>query len=253
MTEPTDAERLVRAKSYPYDVPKGSYVLYKNEALSLKRMNPPDDTETRIPVLAYGSNASSQQLLRKFPDLGEDIALPVLKTALSGFDVVFSARFSSYGAIPAMLAPSPGTILTTYVIWLTKDQLEVMHDTELGPQRDGSAYTFGRLTGVLAMIDAIGMRDEVYMYQSAAPAMGHDGALCAYAEVNARDRKLAAYRHDRVLRAAHEGIAPDMTLDDFVLKAATDAAARAEYTARLTKNGVAVKLDGYKQELPTLQ
>ena len=128
-----------------------------------------------------------------------------------------------------------------------------MHDTELGPTRDGSAYTFGKLTGILAMIDAIGMRDEVYMYQSAARALGHDGALCAYEEVVARERTLNAYTHDTVLGAAHKGIAPDMTLDAFLLKAATDAEARAAYTARLHKNGVKVKLKGYKQLLPTLQ
>ncbi len=253
MAEPTDAERVVRAKNYPYDVPTTSYILFQGKPVPLKRMNPPDDTAERIPVLAYGSNASPQQLLHKFPDLPEDDGIPVLKTALTGFDVVYSARFSSYGAIPAMLAPSPGTRLTTYVTWLTEAQLEVMHDTELGPTRDGSAYTFGKLTGILAMIDAIGMRDEVYMYQSAARALGHDGALCAYEEVVARERTLNAYTHDTVLGAAHQGIAPDMTLDAFLLKAATDAEARAAYTARLHKNGVRVKLKGYKQLLPTLQ
>ncbi len=253
MADPTDAERLVRAKSYPYDVPKGSYVLYKGEPLSLKRMNPPDDTGERIPVLAYGSNASPQQLVRKFPDLGDDIAIPVLKTALPGFDVVYSARFSSYGAIPAMLAPSPGTTLTTFVTWLTEDQLETMHDTELGPDRDGSAYTFGKLTGVLAMIDAIGIREEVFTYQSAAPALCHDGALCAYAEVHARDRAFTALRHDRVLQSAHEALAPDTGLDAFVLSCATDAGARAEFTAALKQDGIGISLDGYKQLLPTLQ
>lgn len=253
MAETSNAERLVRAKSYPYDVPKGSYVLYKGEPLALKRMNPPDDTGERIPVLAYGSNASPQQLLRKYPDLGDDIAIPVLKTALPGFDVVYSGRFSSYGAIPAMLMASPGTTLTTYVTWLTEEQLEIMHDSELGPDRDGSAYTFGKLTGVLAMIDAIGLRDEVFMYQSVAPALAHDGAPCAYAEIHARERSFAALRHDRVLSAAHERIAPEMAFDDFVLQCATDPEARQKFTAALRKGGIKVKLKGYKQLLPALQ
>ncbi len=253
MTEPSDAERLVRAKSYPYDVPKSSYILFQGAPVPLKRMNPPDDTAERIPVLAYGSNASPQQLVNKYPDLGEEEGIPVLKTALTGFDVVYSARFSSYGAIPAMLAPSPGTRLTTYVTWLTEEQLEVMHDTELGPDGDGSAYTFGKLTGILAMIDAVGLREEVYMYQSAAPAMGHDGALVGYSEVEARERNFQTYGHERVLQAAHEGIAPEMTLEAFLLEAATNPEARAAYTARLHKNGVKVKLKGYKQLLPTLQ
>ncbi len=254
MAEPTDAERLVRAKSYPYDVPSTSYVLFQGAPVPLKRMNPPDDTAQRIPVLAYGSNASPQQLASKFADLGEEEGIPVLKTALTGYDVVYSARFSSYGAIPEMLVASPGTRLTRFVTWLTEEQLEVMHDTELGPARDGSAYTFGKLTGILAMIDAVGMRDEVFMYQSAAPALGHAGAMCAYAEVVARERTLEKLPHDQVLAAAHQEIAPDLTLDDFVLKTATDAAARDVYTAQLKKGGIKVrKLKGYKQLIPTLQ
>jgi len=253
MTEPSDAERLIRAKAYPYDVPKTSYILFQGAPVELKRMNPPDDTAERIPVLAYGSNASPQQLVNKFPDIGDEEGIPVLKTALTGFDVVYSARFSSYGAIPAMLVQSPGTRLTTYVTWLTEEQLEVMHDTELGPDRDGSAYTFGKLTGVLAMIDAVGIREEVYMYQSSARALGHDGAMCAYSEIDARQRTFQTYGHERVLQAVHEGIAPDMTLEAFLLDAATSAETRAAYSARLHKNGVKVKLKGYKQLLPTLQ
>ena len=57
MAEPTDAERVVRAKNYPYDVPTTSYILFQGKPVPLKRMNPPDDTAERIPVLAYGSNA----------------------------------------------------------------------------------------------------------------------------------------------------------------------------------------------------
>jgi hypothetical protein len=253
MAEPSDAERLVRAKSYPYDVPSTSYILFQGEPVPLKRMNPPDDTAERIPVLAYGSNASPQQLINKYPYLSDEEGIPVLKTALTGFDVVYSAHFSSYGAIPAMLVSSPGTRLTTFVTWLTEEQLEVMHDTELGPDRDGTAYTFGNLTGVLAMIDAVGIREEVFMYQSAAPALGHEGAMCAYAEVVARERTVQEYGHERVLQAAQEGIAPDMTLEAFLLETATDPDARAAYTARLHKNGVKAKLKGYKQLMPTLQ
>jgi hypothetical protein len=103
------------------------------------------------------------------------------------------------------------------------------------------------------MIDAVGIREEVFMYQSAAPALGYEGAMCAYAEVVARERTVQEYGHERMLQAAQEGIAPDMTLEAFLLETASDPDARAAYTARLHENGVKVKLKGYKQLMPTLQ
>ena len=89
--------------------------------------------------------------------------------------------------------------------------------------------------------------------ESTAPALGRDGAMCAYAEVVARERTLQESGHERVLQAAQEGIAPDMTLEAFLLETASDPDARAAYTAQLHKNGVKVKLKGYKQLMPTLQ
>ncbi len=50
--------------------------------------------------------------------------------ALSGFDVVYSSRFASYGSVPAALQASLGTVCSAFVTFLTRKQLEIMHRTE---------------------------------------------------------------------------------------------------------------------------
>ena len=50
------------------------------------------------PVLALGSNAGPAQLARKFADLPH-AAVPTLKAALTGFDVVYAPLVSSYGSV----------------------------------------------------------------------------------------------------------------------------------------------------------
>ena len=44
--------------------------------------------------------------------------------------MVYAAHIASYGAIPAVLALSPGTIVDIAITWLTKLQLQRMHETE---------------------------------------------------------------------------------------------------------------------------
>ena len=102
MTESRE-DRLARAKGYPYEVPKASYLLFEGRTVT-ERGHTVNDMAKRKPVLAYGSNAAPGQLMRKFAKTLKTEMIPVFKVILPGFDVVYSARFSRYGAIPAALA-----------------------------------------------------------------------------------------------------------------------------------------------------
>ncbi len=121
------------------------------EAAHLQRGDgEPDLIHDRIPVLAYGSNAAPSQLDRKFADqrfsdpATPDGFIPVLRATVPDVDVAYSAHLAGYGSVPATLCRRPGTLLTTFVSWLTPRQQERMDETE----GMGSAYELRRLPGV---------------------------------------------------------------------------------------------------------
>ena len=59
--------------------------------------NPEDE---RTPVLAIGSNAGPEQLLRKYPPemFPEGVLIPCVRCMLKDFDVAFAPLISSYGS-----------------------------------------------------------------------------------------------------------------------------------------------------------
>jgi hypothetical protein len=211
-------------------------------------MDLPPDMARRKPVLAYGSNAAVTQLKRKYPKLGETEVIPVLRTVVNDLDVVFSARFARYGAVTAMLAASPGTVLHTFTTFLTPEQLEEMHKSELPRPDDHTGYAYGRLRGLTAMIEGVGVRRDVFVYQSEAPALLIEGEMCAFAEVAAKDRKLAARRHGEVLERAVQLVAPGQDTDPFLLALLADPQRRRRLSGELAAHGRAVELANFRRE-----
>lgn len=59
-----------------------------------------DAQDERTPVLAIGSNAGPEQLLRKYPpDMFPDgVLIPCVRCMLADFDVAFAPLISSYGS-----------------------------------------------------------------------------------------------------------------------------------------------------------
>ncbi|MSO65583.1 MAG: hypothetical protein EXQ85_07295 [Alphaproteobacteria bacterium] len=244
----SDAEKLVRAKGYPYDLQNKSYILYKGQPLPLGRMDLPADMARRKAVLAFGSNGAPAQLRRKFPAMGEQEAIPVLRTVLTGVDVVFAARFARYGAISAMLTPSPGTTLQTYTTFLTPEQLTVMHATELPQPGDYTGYRYGRLRGITAMIEAVGLRHDLFLYHCEAPPLVRADTPIAFAEMTAKDRRFPARKHEDVQTEVAKLLAPDLDLNAFLLKIIDDADSRAWYAKQLIERGRATELPGFTPE-----
>ena len=235
-------DRLDRAKGYPYNLPKASYLLFEGKVVT-ERGYAVNDMDKRTPVLAYGSNAAPEQLKRKYAKtLGKEL-IPVFKVILPGFDVVYSARLSRYGAIPAMLAPSKGTVLETFVTYLTARQLRIMHKTEVS----GTAHQFGELRGLNAMVDRVGVAERLHVYRSQAGALARDGGMVAYEEVSAQNRKFLAVPHPEMLAMVHRDLDGAGDLDDFIIKVTGDDEARFDFSATLRETAIPIRLPRYRK------
>lgn len=95
-TRPFDAEVLALALSYPWERPRGSYLLSATGVEPLAEMGPAERSSaierftstqsSRLPVLAIGSNAAPKALARKFAHFPaeEDRAVLALTGRLHG-------------------------------------------------------------------------------------------------------------------------------------------------------------------------
>lgn len=181
----SDAERLARAKGYPYPRPNSSFVYVNGQTyefddsqwmgagglewlktstpfgeLSIAQVLKNHDAKWELtreepltPVLAVGSNAAPDQLARKFPQqlFPEGVVIPVLRCVLPDFDVVYAPLISSYGSCTATLEYSPGSAVAIFVTYLQPHLLKRMDETE-------GAYNLCELTEVQLQI-ALGLQD----------------------------------------------------------------------------------------------
>ena len=117
------AWRIQHALAYPFNPPDRGYLYTGGEMHDLAGA----DYSDRIPVIASGSNGSLSRLREKY---GTDHTVPVTRVRLSGLVPAYAARITSYGSVPATLAPLVDAASITHCTWLTAEQLEIMHLTE---------------------------------------------------------------------------------------------------------------------------
>lgn len=117
------AWRIQHALAYPFDPPDQGYLYAGGKMRDLAEA----DYSDRVPVIASGSNGSPARLREKY---GTDHVVPVTRVRLSGLIPAYAARITSYGSVPATLAPLENTSSVTHCTWLTAEQLEIMHLTE---------------------------------------------------------------------------------------------------------------------------
>lgn len=152
----TPLTKAEQANDYPYQAPAASYLIEDGRYRLIEKFSQ-DMLADRVAVLSVGSNRAPQQLYRKF---GDEAVLPVTRAMLYNCDICHSACFSYYGAVPCSAYPSFGTSIMLNAVWLTKSQLQVMHDTEAV----GIAYDFCRWDkGVVEIFDAP-QPDAIYGY-----------------------------------------------------------------------------------------
>lgn len=186
------AEILRRALEYPYATPERSYLLREGEA---RKLPEEVDLTGRAPLLAYGANAAPDSLARKLSSLAE-AELPVLRAELEGFDVVYSAHVSPYGAVPATLLESPGTSVPVFVLHPTPEQRALLSATELN-------YDLVEVNGIAA-------------YRSKHGPLQLDGAPVALAAIRASGRTLPELAQPAILERVRAHLEPQLSLEQFI-------------------------------------
>lgn len=206
---------LTRALGYPYAIPSGSYALLDGSAVATDAVEV--DLAGRIPLLAYGSNAAPDVLAAKLGPAPEPV--PVLRTGLRDFDVVFSAHLSRYGSVPATLRRSPGTEVRAFVAYLTEEQLRLVSATEPN-------YELARFDRPSCALDGTAPPAELWAYLSRHGCLLLDGHEVALAEVGAAGRRFAALGQRQVLERVRDRLAPGSDLAAFVTAAVAGAVDR---------------------------
>jgi hypothetical protein len=183
---------LKRALTYPYATPERSYLYRGGMAEEL-----PEDFDLggRAPLLSYGANAAPEALALKLAALpGEP--LPVVRSELCDFDVVYSAHVSPYGAVPATLVESPGTVAPVFVLHPTAEQHALLAATELN-------YDLVRI-------------GEASAYRSKHGCLELDGSPLALAAVRSDGRTLPELDQPAVLELVRTQLAPELELEEFI-------------------------------------
>ena len=183
---------LRRALTYPYATPERSYLYREGWAEEL----PEDfDLAGRTPLISYGANAAPEALAMKLAALpGEP--LPVVRSQLHGFDVVYSAHISPYGSVPATLVESPGTVAPVFVIHPTADQHALLTATELNYD-----------------LAAIG---DAQAYRSKHGCLELDGSPVALTAVRSAGRTLPELDQPAVLERVRALLEPELELEEFI-------------------------------------
>jgi len=183
---------LARALTYPYATPERSYLYRDGTAAEL----PEDfDLRGRTPLLSYGANAAPEALALKLASR-PGLSLPVMRSELQDFDVVYSAHVSPYGAVPATLLESPGTVAPVFVIHPTAEQRALLAAGELN-------YDLVQIGGIPA-------------FRSKHGPLSLDGSPMALAAVRSRDRTLPELDEPAVLERVRAQVAPELGLEEFV-------------------------------------
>ena len=210
--------------AYPYFAPPEPFV-----QLGRRTLDPDDfeeDWSERLAILAYGSNAAPAALGHKLAISTEPVL--VLPALLHGFDVVYSAHISPYGAVPATLQRSPGTTARVHVAHMTSEQIVLVSATE--PNYE------------LAMLDAVDCRLEDRETITVLPAFVSrhgclliDGGEVALTAIDASGRRFAELSEPESLEHVRATTAPGESIEDFVLGNVTDPALAQARSAQLSR------------------
>lgn len=220
------AELVRRALRYPYPAPPQSYLQAGDRMLDLSAMEV--DMAGRVPLLAYGSNAAPEVLRRKLGPASEPV--PAVRGQLEGFDVVYSAHVSAYGAVPATLWPCPGAELPVFVIHLTEAQLEAIAATEPN-------YECRSLEAVICRLEDGSALHRISAYVSRHGSLLRRGSPIAVAEVATRGRSLPAIGQRAAIDGVRRAVCPEADLESFIAEAASVPALPSRWTAALRSNG----------------
>jgi hypothetical protein len=251
----TVAELVERARRYPFEQPTGSFVFTHGRLYPVPHPCGPwtpdlevaeaDDTipfaevcaragadpdyagASRTPVFGYSSNSSPDGLAHKFALL-RHVAIPVLRCQVTGWDAVYSCHFSR-GYVPGAIHPSPGTVLSGTIAWLTDEELDLMHASE----RLGTNYELRPLEGSVAEFEDGQTRSEPLAYHTLHGELRINDLPVAVDGVTAENRRYGVMKELELLELAHAEIDPDRPLDEMIAAAVESFEVQEELTERL--------------------
>ncbi len=235
--------KIKKAKDYPYKREAQSFIYYDGKAYNLsenidlglkqfiydKKLNK-FSLNDRTPVLAYGSNATVFQLGNKFKDL-KDCVIPVVNCIINDYDVVYTAKICSYGAIPATLRKSQGSRAEIAITYLTEEQLKIMHKSET----KGIAYDFVELEDVSYEINNEVIKKNIYTYLSYSGCLSINNEAIALSAINNKTRSLKSLYELDILKHLCEKFSDDKNLDNFILANISSKTERATINKKLKK------------------
>ncbi|WP_114098939.1 hypothetical protein [Thalassospira profundimaris] len=211
------AQELLRAFLYPYAAPDHDFLFEGGITRPLTGNEVSAQISGRIPVLAVGSNRAPVQLARKFTHQNLSDVIPVTLGWMKHHDIVYSTHITGYGAIPATLAPSPGTCVRIAVTWLTPAQLSHMHLTESVPAH----YQYLQLHGRDIDLDCGSGPEHVGIYQSSSGYLFGDGRVFALSSIRATGRRYRASSQWEMMEHAAQ-CAGQVLRAEFVLRLIDD-------------------------------
>ncbi len=199
-------DKFYRATQYPYAIPDYSFVFEGGRVIPIQSSDDMPLLRNRHPVIACGSNLSHERLLQKYGDDPEP--LPVIRMQLKNFDSVYSAHYAHYGAIPATLTPSPGTIVSLALNWLSDHQLARMHETE----KDN--YHYCKLDNI-ELTPEFGMPlDCAFAYISSSGFWAPANDPIPLAAIDASNRRWESLNQEGALSLARDHLAKEETQGD---------------------------------------
>jgi hypothetical protein len=206
-TRVLDDAHYEQAITYPWGRRPGSCLVTGAVVEDLETMAPDrrdelvsryiDDAAGRVPLLAYGANASPDRLALKLAHLPEGHREALIVAGdLTGFDVGAASQPPLFLTMPATVFASPGTRVRVAVLFLDSVQFTALWWTEL-------SYKLGALSGVELKTDVAGRRlERVLAFSSRYGAFCVNGAPVALAAIAAQGRRGAALTQAEVLGAA---------------------------------------------------
>lgn len=218
--------RIERALNYPYQWPADCYLFHGGRAHPVTRRDP--HREQRVPVLAYGSNRSPEQLGRKFGDLATSDAILVERCEVRGWDVVHSAHVTRYGAVPAALHQQDEVTIQVAITWLNREQVRTMDLSE----QAGRNYGRSPIGGSARLGDGDNC-DTVQAYLTSHGPLTVSNEIVSHAAIDAHGRPRTALHNVEVLRRAHRAFGDELTFELFVIRLVEDSDYRERITDRL--------------------
>ena len=254
------AQRLALAKGYPFDAPSQSFFFHlaapARDAVGRAKVAGGGGPESQVQQLV-DMDPAPRQLARKFdgpefarlrgadPAAAEQI-IPVTYLWLQGYDVVYSAHVTRYGAIASNLTRRQGCRVRVAVTWLTDLQLHRMHATE------GRNYPYGWLKGVAWECELPGVAPvlgaaRLHVYKSQHGCLADaTGEPLSMAAIAATGRCQAAASQEEALDLVRQRHYGGEDLDSHILANIADPARRARLTAALAREAVPSQMPHFR-------